>query len=66
MKELNLNLGFNDAKGYGGIAVVEHLAKRSFKHLTLSLSHNEFRDPDAKLMLESFKKLIEKNSEFHL
>lgn len=37
---LVLNLGFNDAKGYGGIAVLKHLSKKIYKELTLSLSHN--------------------------
>jgi hypothetical protein len=61
-----LDLSFNDAKGYGGIAAVRDLSERSFESLTLSLSNNEFRDDDVRLMRPHIKKLIQNNANFQL
>ena len=40
LKSLVLDLSFNDAKGYGGIAALKHLSKKSFDNLELRLSNN--------------------------
>ena len=40
LKTLSIDLAFNDAKGYGGIAAVKHLSKLSLDSLDLRLSHN--------------------------
>lgn len=66
LKTLSIDLAFNDAKGYGGIAAVKHLSKLSLDSLDLRLSHNEFRDHDVKLMIPHFKTLIANNGRFNL
>lgn len=66
LKRADLDLSFNDAKGYGGIAVVKNLAERKLDYLALSLSNNEFRDSDVKLMKPHFKTLIRYNKLFEL
>lgn len=58
LKNLDLDLAFEDAKGFGGISVVRNLAKRQYENLELRLSNNEFRDQDIKLMKPYLKKLI--------
>ena len=64
LKRANLDFSFNDAKGYGGIAVLKNLAERKLDYLSLSLSHNEFRDGDIKLMKPHIKNLIRENKVF--
>lgn len=50
LKNVDLDLGFNDAKSYGGISTLKQFSARSWQSLDLRLSHNEFRDTDVKLM----------------
>ena len=64
LKRVRLDLSFNDVKGYGGIAVVRDLSERNFDYLSLSLSHNEFRDADTKLLKPHLKNLIKNNEVF--
>lgn len=58
LKELSIDLAFNDAKGFGGIAALKNLASRKYQNLDVRLSHNEFRDYDVKLMIPHLKKII--------
>lgn len=51
-------MGFNDAKSYGMINAVKNLAKKNFDYLFLSLSNNQFRDSDAKLLISQLPILI--------
>ena len=50
LKFVYLNLAFNDAKSYGLIKVIKAFLKNRFNILHISLSNNEFRDPDVKLV----------------
>jgi hypothetical protein len=61
-----LNFGFNDAKGYGLIRVMEILAKKTFNHLYISFSSNEFQDSEVNLIKDELKTLIKKTKNFEL
>ena len=58
LEELSVDLAFNDAKGYGGIAAIKSFAQKKYKNLDLRLSHNEFRDEDVKLMVPHIRQLV--------
>lgn len=64
LKNVDLDLGFNDAKGYGGIAALKHLASRSWDAVDLRLSNNEFRDADVKLMKPHLKQILKTAGSF--
>ena len=40
IQDLSIDLAFNDAKGFGGIAALKNIAERKYKNLDLRLSHN--------------------------
>lgn len=64
LKHVDLDLGFNDAKGYGGISALKSLSAKSWEKLDLRLSHNEFRDSDVKLMKAHIKEILKKTKSF--
>ena len=64
LKTLILDVSFNDAKGFGGIAALKHLSSKPLEHLDLRMSNNEFRDYDIKLMKPHLKQLIKNNKIF--
>ena len=64
IKELYLNFGFNDAKGYGLVRSLELLAKKSYKELYLSFSSNEFQDSEINLIKDELREIIRKTKLF--
>lgn len=64
LKNVDLDLGFNDAKGYGGISALKSFSSKSWNNLDLRLSHNEFRDTDIKLMRTHLKDILKKTKSF--
>ncbi len=66
LKSVYLNLAFNDAKSYGLIKTIKAFLNKSYESLHLSLSSNEFRDSEVKLIEGHLAQLIQKNSEFAL
>lgn len=66
LKRVYLNLAFNDAKTFGLIKTIKAFVPRSFESLHLSLSSNQFRDSEVKLIEGYLATLIQKNTEFHL
>lgn len=66
LKKVYLNLAFNDAKTYGLIKTIKAFLPRSYESLHLSLSSNEFRDPEVKLIEGHLATLIQKNEHFNL
>lgn len=61
---LYLNLGFNDAKGYGLIRSLEQLIKRTYEDVYISFSSNEFQDTEVALVKDELVKLIKKTKSF--
>lgn len=66
LKTVYLNLAFNDAKTYGLVKTIKAFVSRSFESLHLSLSSNEFRDSEVKLIESHLATLIQKNTQFNL
>lgn len=64
LESVYLNYGFNDAKGYGLVRVMELLAKKTFKQLYISFSSNEFQDSEVNLIKDELKTLIKKTKNF--
>jgi len=65
LKRVYLNLAFNDAKTYGLIKTIKAFLPKSYESLHLSLSSNEFRDPEVKLIESHLATLIQKNQHFN-
>lgn len=61
LKRVYLNLGFNDAKSYGLIKTVKAFLNNKYELLHLSLSSNEFRDSDVKLIENHLSTLVRNN-----
>jgi hypothetical protein len=64
LKNVYLNLAFNDAKSYGLIKTLKSFLNNKYNSLHLGLSSNEFRDNDVKLIESQLPKLISNNEEF--
>ena len=64
IKVLNLNLAFNDAKSWGLIKVIKTFLNHQYQYFRLSLSFNEFRDNDVKLIENHLTTLIKNNRQF--
>lgn len=64
LKHVDLDLGFNDARSYGGISTLKYFSSREWESLDLRLSHNEFRDTDIKLMKPHIKEILKKTKAF--
>ena len=60
VKSVYLNFGFNDAKGYGLVKVMELLAKKTIDELYISLSSNEFQDSEVNLIKDELRAIIKK------
>jgi hypothetical protein len=66
LKAVYLNLAFNDAKSFGLIKVIKAFLKTRYDLLHISLSSNEFKDTDVKLIEQHLPTLINNNKKFVL
>lgn len=64
IQSVYLNYGFNDAKGYGLIKVLELLAKKPLKELLISFSSNEFQDSEVSLIKDELRTIISQTPSF--
>lgn len=64
LKAVHLNLAFNDAKSWGLIKVLKSFLNNQYRSLHISLSSNEFRDNDVKLIETLLPTLIKNNDQF--
>lgn len=66
LKNVYLDFGFNDIKGYGLPEVLRLLATVKYNDLFLSLSNNEIKDADAKQIAPFLKRLLRTHDHFVL
>lgn len=62
LKTVSLNFAFNDAKSYGLVKVIKAFLNSKYEKFHLSLSSNEFRDSEVKLIESHLNTLIKNNN----